>query len=231
MVFFKFRPQIPPKKCQLRKCRHVALRAIVAMAMQGELIPPSDSEESVNSENSYIIEDFDPPPVPSDIESESDNDSSDITTNINANSEEPNSYRLEETPIFNYSGDTQDEDDFFSGWKWTCFGTDQDSEPEYGPFLGKQQILFDYRNSDPVLFFKHMFSTAMFDTIAESTNRYANQRLNRTGEYNISIYYSTFFFLRSKLLPLHYILSFLHLKSFTKNTFVTKFWIQIYFPR
>ena len=172
----------------------MALKAKVSMATQAEIIPPSDSEESVNSENSdNNIEHFDPPPIPSDIESESENDSSDIA-NVNGVSEEPNSYGLQETPIFNYVGDSEDQDDFFSGWKWTCFGTDEDSGPECGPFLGKQQILFDNRNSDPVLFFKHMFSAAMFDTIAQSTNRYANQRLNRRGEYNISIYYIQVFF-------------------------------------
>ena len=171
------------------------------MDTQSEIIPPSNSDESVNLENSYNNEDFDPLPIPSDIESESENDSTDII-NLNGVSEEPNSYGLEETPIFNYAGDLEDQDDFFSGWKWTCFRTDEDSGPEYGPFLGKQQILFDNQNSDPVLFFKHMFSVAMFDTIAESTNRYANQRLNRMGEYNFYIYYLKFFSPEIKYYPI-----------------------------
>ena len=170
----------------------MALRAKPSMDMQCNIIPPSDSDEFVNSKNSYNNEDFDPPPIPSNIKSE--NDSSDII-NLNGGSEEPNSYGLEEKPIFNYAGNLEDQDDFFSGWKWTCFGTDEDSGPEYGPFLGKQQILFDNQDSDPVLFFKHMFSVAMHmfsvamsETIAESTNRYANQRLNRRGVYNFYIY-------------------------------------------
>ena len=170
----------------------MALRAKVSMATHSEVIPPSNSEESVNSEDSYNNEDFDPPPIPSDIESE--DDFSDITpVPLNRVNEEPNSYGLDETPIFNYAGDLEDQDDFFSGWKWTCFGNDEDSGPEYGPFLGKQQILFDNRDSDPVLFFNHMFSPEMFETIGESTNHYANQRPNRRGEYNFSIYYLAFF--------------------------------------
>ena len=67
----------------------MALRAKPSMDMQCEIVPPSDSDESVNSENSYNNEDFNPPPIPSDIESESENDSSDII-NLNGVSEEPN---------------------------------------------------------------------------------------------------------------------------------------------
>ena len=44
------------------------------MDTQSKIIPPSNSDESVNLENSYNNEDFDPLPIPSDIESESEND-------------------------------------------------------------------------------------------------------------------------------------------------------------
>ena len=94
----------------------MTLRAKTSMDTQSEIIPPSDSDESVNLENSYNNEDFDPLPIPSDIESESENDSTDII-NLHGVSEEPNSYGLKETPIFNYAGDSDDQDDFFSGWK------------------------------------------------------------------------------------------------------------------
>ena len=56
----------------------------------------------------------------------------DVNNELSLNNE-PNSYGLPETPIFNYSGDV-----------WTRFPNEDDSEPEYGPFLGKQQILIDH---------------------------------------------------------------------------------------
>ena len=70
---------------------------------------------------------------------------------------------------------------FQDGWYWAYLPNEEDTGPEYGPFLGKQQLLLDPRIKDPEYFFHEMFSPSMFDTIAESTNRYATQRIQRTG--------------------------------------------------
>ena len=49
-----------------------------------------------------------------------------------------------------------------------------------GPFIGKQQLLLDPQENEPD-YFNKMFSPSMFDTIAESTNRYAAQKLQLRG--------------------------------------------------
>ena len=128
---------------------HVALNtmsssiASAAKNVAGEdYIYPSKSDNS-DFEDSFrtILDDtsevFDPlPAVPSDLESESEN----IKLNENdENGDEPNSYGLQETPIYNYFGDAEDEEDFQDGWYWTYLPNEQDTGPEMGPFLGKQQ--------------------------------------------------------------------------------------------
>ena len=59
------------------------------------IVPNSDPEDSDLDENT---EDYDPPPLPSDIEMDTNEESN--TQMINEQSEEPNSYGLEEKPIF-----------------------------------------------------------------------------------------------------------------------------------
>ena len=44
--------------------------------------------------------------------------------------------------FFNYSGDYKDQDDYSDGWQWNCFPNQVHCGPDYGPFLGKQEILF-----------------------------------------------------------------------------------------
>ena len=150
-----------------------------------EIIPPSDSGDS-DYENT-AEENYAPLSNPSDFGSESeqgsDNNEELLADPLGANRDGPNPYGLPEKPITNYDGDYEDQDDYFDGWKWNCFANDEDSGPDIGPFLGKQQILFDYRQNEPFHFFNQMFSPEMFDSIADSTNRYASQKLNRPSEY------------------------------------------------
>ena len=146
------------------------------------VIPPSDSEEEYSDGN---IGNYEPPPFPLDIDSEDLSENSNGNTNENDQSDGQNSYRLEQTQIVNFAGDYQHEDDYFEGWTWDCFPGQEDSGPEYVPFLGKHQPLFDTRQNEPFHFFNEMFSPSIFDEIADSTNWYAAQRLNRTSEYNI----------------------------------------------
>ena len=164
----------------------MALRATSNMADdEDEVIPPSDSSEEENyiSENSNNnIGDYDPPSFPSDIDSEEVSDDNSENVRGDHGNDGPNPYRLSQTPIVNYSGDYQDEEDYFDGWKWNCFLGEEDCQPEVGPFLGKQQLLFDYRCNQPFHFFNEIFSPTLFDEIADSTNCYATQRVNRTGK-------------------------------------------------
>ena len=233
------------KKCRIRICTHVALsafdktaesahvalRAILQMdSPEEEVIPPSDSEEELIIESSHTnIENYEPPPFPSDSESEDGSEDSTNITNENAESDGPNEYGLEETPIVNYSGDYQDEDDYFHGWTWNCFPGQVDSGPDSGPFLGKQQLLFDSRDNQPHHFFNEMFSPNTFHEIADSTNLYAARRLDRS-EYKI---YSSFlpssFYKKKSQNYIFYIFIFLpisdkyfeHVKyhEYMKNTF------------
>ena len=54
-------------------------------------------------------------------------------------------------------------------------------------FLGKQQLLCDPRIKELEYFFNEMFSLAMFETIAESTNRYATQKIQLRGRFFVFI--------------------------------------------
>ena len=178
-----------------------------------EIIPASDSDDS-DYENT-AEENYDPLSNPSDIGSESeqgsDNNEDILANPVGVNCDGPNPYGLPEKRIINYDGDYEDQDDYFDGWKWNCFTNDEDSGPDIGPFLGKQQILFDYRQNEPFHFFNQMFSPEMFDSIADSTNRYASQKVNRQSKYKF-------------LLHLFHIILLITLQSFhiTGNTLLLK---------
>ena len=122
---------------------------------------------------------------PCNIDSEDVSEDNNDTGNKYDEIDGPNLYGLPQTPIFNYSGNYEDQDDYFDGWKWNCFPGQEDSEPEHGHFLGKHQPQFDYRWNEPFHFFNKMFSLTLFDEITHSTNQYWAQRLNRTSEHNI----------------------------------------------
>ena len=73
-----------------------------------------DFEGSFRTIQDDTSEIFDPPPsysssLGSEMESVEENQT-------NPNSDEPNSYGLQETPIYNYSGDVEIEQDFHDGW-------------------------------------------------------------------------------------------------------------------
>ena len=71
-----------------------------------EFVYPSNSDDDTS-------EIFDPPPSPSSsLGSETESVEENQT---NPNSDEPNSYGLQETPIYNYSGDAEIEQDFHGG--------------------------------------------------------------------------------------------------------------------
>ena len=74
----------------------------------------SDFEESFRTILDDTSEIFDPPPSPSSsLGSETESVEENQT---NPNSDEPNLYGLQETPIYNYSGDAEIEQDFHDGW-------------------------------------------------------------------------------------------------------------------
>ena len=84
-----------------------------------EFVYPSNSDDSDFEGSFRTIQDdtseiFDPPPsysssLGSEMESVEENQT-------NPNSDEPNLYGLQETPIYNYSGDVEIEQDFHDGW-------------------------------------------------------------------------------------------------------------------
>ena len=155
-----------------------------------EFVYPSNSdnldfEESFRTIWDNTSEIFDPPPsVSSSLESETESVEENET---NPNSDEPNLYGLQETPIYNYSSDAEIEQDFHDGWYWAYLPNEEDTGPEYGPFLGKQQLLCDLHIKEPEYFFNEMFSPAMFETIAESTKRYATQKIQLRGRFFLFI--------------------------------------------
>ena len=106
----------------------------------------------------------------------------------NPNSDEPNSYGLQETPIYNYSSDAEIQQDFHNGWYWAYLSNGEDTGPEYGPFLGKQQLLLDLCIKEPEYFFNEMFSPSMYETIASPMNKYVTQKIQRRGRFFIFIF-------------------------------------------
>ena len=162
-----------------------------------EYVYPSNSDDSDFEDSFRTIRDdtsevFDPPPaVPSDLESETE---SIVPNEDDENEDEPNTYGLQQTPIYNFRHDCEDLEDFQDGWYWAYLPNEQDTEPEIGPFTGKQQLLLDPREQEPEFFFNEMFSPSMFDTIAEATNRYAAQKLQQRGKF----YYLLFFILSKR---------------------------------
>ena len=74
----------------------------------------SDFEGTVRSSTDVTSEIFDPPP-PVPFSSDSETEIVEENEN-NPNTNEPNSYGLQETPIYNYSGDHENEEDFQNGW-------------------------------------------------------------------------------------------------------------------
>ena len=136
---------------------------------------PDDNSEIFNS----------PPSVSSQLELQTES----IEENENnENSNEPNSYGLQETPIYNYSSETEIKDDFCNVWYWTCLPNEEDIGPEYEPFIGKQQLLLDLYIKEPDYFFNEIFSPSMFNMIAKSTKRYATQKLQLRGMFFILFY-------------------------------------------
>ena len=118
----------------------------------------SDFEDSFRTIPDDTSEVFDPlPAVPSDLESETEN----IEPIENDNGDKPNSYGLPETPIYNYFGDAEDEEDFQDGWSWSYLPNKEDTGPEMGPFIGKQQLLLDPQENKLDYFFNEMFSPSM----------------------------------------------------------------------
>ena len=157
----------------------------------------SNSDNSDFDESFRTIRDdiFDhPSPPPSDLESEAE------SVNLNENDEngnEPNSYGLQETPIYNYSGDAENEENFHDGSYWAYLPNEEDTGPEIGPFPGKRQLLLDPHEKKLEYFFNEMFSLSMFDTIAESTNRYTTQKLQNRGMLFYYFFYVVLLFFLS----------------------------------
>ena len=119
---------------------------MVANVAHNEFVYPSNSDDSDFEESFWTIPDdnseiFDhPPSVSSDLESETESVTQNENNEIQMNQ---NIYGLQETPIYNYSGDAEIEDDFHNGWYWAYLSNEEDMGPEYEPFLGKQQLLLD----------------------------------------------------------------------------------------
>ena len=111
-----------PKSFWKLQNKHVTLRTNTVMGSNqdtDEFVYPSNSDDLDFEESFRTIRDdtseiFDPPPSPSsslgsEMESVEENQT-------NLNSDEPNPYGLQETPIYNYSGDAEIEQDFHDGW-------------------------------------------------------------------------------------------------------------------
>ena len=122
-----------------------------------EFVDPScdlEFEESFWTIWDDTSEIFDPPPsFLSGLELEMES--------VKENETNPNLCGLPETPIYNYSSDAETEQDFHDGWYWTYLPNEEDTGPEYGPFLGKQQLLCSQHIKKPEYFLNEMFSPAV----------------------------------------------------------------------
>ena len=102
----------------------------------------SDFEESFRTIPDDISEVFDPPPaIPSDIESETEN----VELNkADDTGDEPNCYRLQETPSYNYYGDAENEEDFQDGWYWAIYLTNEIQNLKWDHLLGNDKFFWTH---------------------------------------------------------------------------------------
>ena len=102
------------------------------------------------------------------------------------NGNEKNIYLLQ-TPIVNYAGDVEHEEDFGNGWEWT----ERDPGSSCGPCIGNPGLLIKPQSCTPEGFFNLLFDNSMWTLLAQQINIYARQRIQQLRV----IYYIYFSFI------------------------------------
>ena len=80
---------------------------------------------------------------------------------------------LQFTPIYNFQGDVEHEDDFANGWEWIV---GEDPGPAVEDCTAYQGLNLPPADRTPGAFFKLLFDETMYSLIADETNRYAQRR-------------------------------------------------------
>ena len=86
---------------------------------------------------------------------------------------------LQFTPIHNFQGDVEHEDDFANGWEWIV---GEDPGPAVEDCTAYQGLNLPPADRTPGAFFKLLFDETMYSLIADETNRYAQRR--KQGNFN-----------------------------------------------
>ena len=87
--------------------------------------------------------------------------------------------------MVNFANDIENEEDYELGWEWH----EQDPGPMVTPYSGFCQCLLDPTKNQPEDFFDALFSTQMYTVMAEETNNYAQQKIQRGKFSKIFFYY------------------------------------------
>ena len=77
--------------------------------------------------------------------------------------------------MVNYPNDTEVEEDYEIGWEWFKV----DPGPYIAPYTGFRQCLLDPTKNRPEDFFNALFDSSMYTIMAEETNKYAQQKIQR----------------------------------------------------
>ena len=155
---------------------------------------PSEEQASLSNQNPVPSDDvynfnenFEPPPFLDGFASSSDDNNDSENDQIDYLLESDDDNDQEEVvgeipqirvPLENYRRDLENEFDFSNNWMWT----EEDPGASYGPFNGNPGLNIQTDSNDPIDFFWLFFEDSMFTRIANETNNYARQRIQkRTG--------------------------------------------------
>ena len=150
-------------------------------------VPPietsqSDSE-SVTEENEAGSQD-----VHDNEDSEDDNYIVLIEEENNTIENNPNS--RPQIHIRNYARDVEHEDDFGNGWNWD----EKDPGSSCGPYIGQSGLFIEPANRTPEGFFNLLFDKSMWTLIAQQTNIYARQRIQKLRGIIFALLHLLYFF-------------------------------------
>lgn len=132
-------------------------------------IDPPDENSEIMIPPRSLFEIYDTDNESGDNESDNGHDSDNSIQTQFSNHDNENVHKLME----NYTGDTDNLDDFANGWEWLL--TDSIG-PSYGPFTADSGLKIHPDGSTPYDYLKMYFPDSMFHHITMQTNLFANEK-------------------------------------------------------
>ena len=132
-------------------------------------IPPDD------------IHDYDPPPFPDEMFSNADSESDTPDYYLESSEEDEPPIPEIRVPLKNHSRDIEHPEDFTHNWLWL----EEDTGASYSQFTGTPGLNIRPSQPDPLGYFHLFFEPAMYTRLADQTNQYARQRIQKKTGYSI----------------------------------------------